>query len=63
MFEYNDGPPEGKHNQDRDADDGADLAVFIIAARFGLTHSLARVVCERARIGGCDDRATAGKIA
>jgi hypothetical protein len=46
-------------NQDHVDDDGADLAVSIIAARFGLTHSTARVVCELAHIGAGEDRAPA----
>jgi hypothetical protein len=46
-------------NQVCDADDGAELAVSIIAARYGLTQSLAKTVCELARIGACDDRTTA----
>jgi hypothetical protein len=42
-------------NQDHVDDDGADLAVFIIAARYGLTPSTARVICEQAHIGRNDD--------
>ena len=41
-------------NQDHVDDDGADLAVFIIAARYGLTAARAKVVCELARIGRND---------
>jgi ParB/Sulfiredoxin domain len=44
-----------------DAD--CDWVVHSVAARFGLTDSLARVVCEQARIGGSGDRSTAGKTA
>jgi len=56
MWRYTDRRPK---NQDRDADDGADLAVSIIAARYGLTRTLAKVICEHARIGSSEDRATA----
>jgi hypothetical protein len=53
-----------RHNEfqaeNQDADDGADLAVLLIAARYGLTHSTARVVCELAHIGRNDDRPASG---
>jgi hypothetical protein len=52
MSRYTDRRPK---NQDRDADDGAELAVSVIAARFGLTHSTAKIICELARIGRSDD--------
>jgi hypothetical protein len=58
MRRYTDRRPK---NQDREVDDGADPAVLLIAARFGLSSSLARAVCELAHIGINEDRrATSG---
>ena len=54
MSRYTDRRPR---NQDQDADDGADLAVAVVARRYGVTKSLAKVICELARIGRSDDRA------
>jgi hypothetical protein len=57
MLRHNESRPK---NQDRDAVDGADLAVRLIASRFNLPLNIARVVCEQARIGGGDHRPSSG---
>ena len=44
-------------------DDGADLAVLIIASRFNLAPHVARLVVHHAGLGGSENRTTAGKTA
>lgn len=56
MIEINKRQPARKANHV--ADDVADLAVFIIAARFHLPMNIARVVAEHAGLGRSDDQAS-----
>jgi hypothetical protein len=64
MLEITERQPERKSDHASvDDDRDRDLAVLLIASRFNLTVSVARVVCEHAGLGASDDRATAGKTA
>ncbi len=54
MSRYTDRRPKNQ-----DADDGADLAVLFVAARFHLPMNIARVVAEHAGLGRSDDRTPA----
>jgi hypothetical protein len=56
MLHYNNGASERKTDDAITADGGADLAVLVIASRFNLAPSLARVIVECAGLGGCGDR-------
>ncbi len=57
MLQINDHEPTRKPDDVHVGDDGADLAVFLIAARYGLKPHVARAVCELAHIGAGEDRA------
>jgi hypothetical protein len=60
MSMYTECPREGKKNPNTDVDDGTDFdAAHIIAQRYGLSASVARLVAELAGLGGNPDRTTA----
>jgi hypothetical protein len=59
MSRYNEREISRKPDDVLVGDDGADLAVLLIGARFGLKPHIARLVVAHAGLGGSGDRTAA----